>query len=350
MLNEYIENENSIYTKLAGKTYLKTILALLCLQIVFIFFSTDEKNTTINGMLIKILILQAVVAFVVVLPTILAIIKNNINKEFLGIKKFKIKDFLLGLIALVASMPICNLINAILIMVFGEEVDNVSQLIIIFRILPKGYWILIFIVMAVLPGIFEELQFRGLYVGCFGNKGSFKAAIITALMFSLMHMNFIQLSYTFIIGLILYYIRVATGSSILTMLLHFLFNAYSLFMVFIADDETINTELMAQEISDNDLYKMLIILLVIGIVGVLITILILRHMMSKRVSYYGENKEILMKSESDCTSDEDYEYKEVTGKNDNVSKIGNKIFSFELIVACIVAFIVTVGSFLVTYN
>lgn len=103
--------------------------------------------------------------------------------------------------------------------------------------MPTNLIFVVFIAISILPGIFEELQFRGLYCACYRQAGYFKAALLTSLMFSLIHMNLIQVFYAFILGMLFYYIRMATGSTILTMLLHILFNAYSLAQIFLLKDK-----------------------------------------------------------------------------------------------------------------
>ncbi len=88
-------------------------------------------------------------------------------------------------------------------------------------------WVLQWIVMAVVPGICEELLFRGAILsGClpFGRSS---AIFISAFLFSMMHQNFAQMFYTFVAGIVLGLVYVRTESLWNCILLHFLNNSVS---------------------------------------------------------------------------------------------------------------------------
>ncbi|MDR2090255.1 MAG: CPBP family intramembrane metalloprotease [Clostridiales bacterium] len=77
------------------------------------------------------------------------------------------------------------------------------------------------------PAIFEEFTFRGILLGAY--KDSPKVGVIlSAAMFSLMHMNIDQTFYTFFIGVILAVLTLKSRSIIPAMTFHFLNNAASL--------------------------------------------------------------------------------------------------------------------------
>lgn len=82
---------------------------------------------------------------------------------------------------------------------------------------------------AVLGPIAEEFAFRGLSLGYFKKSlPSFALAnILQALLFGLIHMNFIQGAYAFLLGLLFGYVAHRTGSLMVTIVLHICFNSSS---------------------------------------------------------------------------------------------------------------------------
>lgn len=89
------------------------------------------------------------------------------------------------------------------------------------------WWLLLSIVVqGMLPAFCEDLIFRGVILQGFRKNFSDKIAIIfSAAMFALMHGNIAQLIYPFLLGLVLGWIVVRTGSLWLSMIIHFVNNA-----------------------------------------------------------------------------------------------------------------------------
>ncbi|HIT59673.1 MAG TPA: CPBP family intramembrane metalloprotease [Candidatus Fimousia stercorigallinarum] len=87
-------------------------------------------------------------------------------------------------------------------------------------------------VLALIPAIVEEFTFRGIIYGQYRCNRPIKAIFLSALCFGLMHMNFNQFCYAFIIGIFFALIVEASGSLIPSMLMHFTFNAISVLLVY----------------------------------------------------------------------------------------------------------------------
>ena len=83
------------------------------------------------------------------------------------------------------------------------------------------------IAMAVVPAIVEEISIRGIVLQPLRRYGDGFAIVTSALVFSLMHGNMVQIPYTFLAGLYFGYVAVATGSIWPSIVLHFLNNLYS---------------------------------------------------------------------------------------------------------------------------
>ena len=77
---------------------------------------------------------------------------------------------------------------------------------------------------AVLAPVLEELFFRKLLIDRLNRFGEFGAIVISALLFGLFHQNFSQFFYAFGLGLVFGYLYCKTGSYLLTVGLHAVFN------------------------------------------------------------------------------------------------------------------------------
>jgi len=82
------------------------------------------------------------------------------------------------------------------------------------------------IVICILPSITEEIIFRGVFLQSFHDK--YRGIIWSALLFSIWHLNFQQMSYAFLCGLLLGITFVWSGNLVNTMIIHCLFNFYNL--------------------------------------------------------------------------------------------------------------------------
>ena len=109
---------------------------------------------------------------------------------------------------------------------FGINYDILEK----FEVLPgEGDLskIVFFIVLAVLPAIFEELLCRKAILNCAKRYGKAFAVIFSALIFAIIHMNMGQAIFAFVIGIIFAIIAIKTNSIKIPILLHFLNNSYA---------------------------------------------------------------------------------------------------------------------------
>lgn len=82
------------------------------------------------------------------------------------------------------------------------------------------------VLVAILPGVFEEIAHRGLiYAGY--KECKWKFVVISALLFSLMHQNIVQTGYTFFFGAVCALLMYYTGSIWGGIVLHIANNGYS---------------------------------------------------------------------------------------------------------------------------
>ncbi len=81
------------------------------------------------------------------------------------------------------------------------------------------------ILSAVLPGICEELLFRGLMLSAWEERGSLRAVTTVSLLFTLLHGNLLGIPSEFICGVLLACIVISSGSLFAGMVFHTVFNS-----------------------------------------------------------------------------------------------------------------------------
>ena len=90
--------------------------------------------------------------------------------------------------------------------------------------------------ICVITPILEELAFRGIiYNGLRENTVNIKAMVASAVLFGLIHMNFNQLCYAFILGLLFCILNVASGSIVASTISHITINSFNLLLVYLAE-------------------------------------------------------------------------------------------------------------------
>ena len=163
----------------------------------------------------------------------------KINWIKAGLIKFKVGwvniliCFFISIITLFGSLYLVNYLMY-LIQQLGYSFDSSLPL-----PLTNGWWLILNIfLLAVLPAICEELLYRGIIFNGLRKLGNIKAVFISALFFALAHGSAMQLFYQFILGIVLAFVVLKTGSLLTSMLVHFLNN----FIVVLYNYITINNQ------------------------------------------------------------------------------------------------------------
>lgn len=88
-------------------------------------------------------------------------------------------------------------------------------------------------IIAVLPGVCEEIMHRGLLLKAYEKRGTYKAVIFSAIFFGLFHFDVTNLLGPVFLGLIIGYYVVRTNSIFAGMLAHFMNNAIAVTLRFL---------------------------------------------------------------------------------------------------------------------
>ncbi len=97
-------------------------------------------------------------------------------------------------------------------------------------------WVVLYLWIAVAPAIMEELLFRGVMMGAYrGVMGPGLALMVTSLMFMGLHAMPIVFPVLLVVGLVLGYLRLRSGSVYPCILLHFVHNAVVVTLVLMGE-------------------------------------------------------------------------------------------------------------------
>lgn len=99
-----------------------------------------------------------------------------------------------------------------------------------------GLLILSLFLFALLPALCEETLFRGVILNSLRKYGLTVSVGLSALFFSVMHMNLLQLPYTFLLGIVLGLVVYFTRNLWLSVLMHFVNNSAVLIINYFSDE------------------------------------------------------------------------------------------------------------------
>lgn len=169
------------------------------------------------------LVLMVIQIIFFIVPAIIYIIvtKSNYKKVF-SFKKPKGKDVFFSILIAALALPIMIFLSYTSSLFYTNDVALVLDQM---RVYPL--WLMI-LVVGVTPAITEEITIRGIALSGFEFKSKNVAAIMTGIMFGILHLNAHQFLYATAMGIILAYVVRATGSIFLSMLIHFLINSWNL--------------------------------------------------------------------------------------------------------------------------
>ncbi|MCR5023488.1 MAG: CPBP family intramembrane metalloprotease [Lachnospiraceae bacterium] len=141
--------------------------------------------------------------------------------EIFRFKKIKISTCLLTVLFMICMEPLISLVNSISLLF----TDNMALKIAEEFITQDTSFISLAVAMAVIGPLAEELAFRGvIYAGLRRSGRLLGAILLQALLFGLMHLNFNQMSYAFVLGVAWGILNEVTGSLWPGLIGHFMIN------------------------------------------------------------------------------------------------------------------------------
>lgn len=191
---------------------------------------------------------------IILVPALIGVLASRENLfRLAGFHKFKISSALMTVLFTFLFMPLVTLINMISMCFVDNAVAAVSG-----EILDTPF-LVIFTLMGILGPMSEELVCRGIIYQGYKRTGTMmQALLLSSMIFALMHMNFNQAAYAFVIGIAMVLLVEATGSIWSSILVHITFNAQQVCLMYLVDygegqlqeaQEALTTDMMILAIS-----------------------------------------------------------------------------------------------------
>lgn len=200
------------------------ILIAIMLLTSTLFGNMEETNKSMP-MWVKLIIGEAIIP----LPGIIyAIVKKlNIRKD-LGFQKIKGLSILFAFILAFLLTPVVSFINVLTQLFVPNTMTQASTQ------LVQGSPVLIILITGFFAPFCEELMFRSIYYNRLATiVRPMIAGVISGLLFGIMHMNFNQGCYAFVLGVLLSIINVASGSVYTSMIIHTVINTSNMCVIFL---------------------------------------------------------------------------------------------------------------------
>lgn len=210
----------------------KTGISFLISIILYIVCVLGVVNLLFPGIMSNIMWNNMVVEALVVLPGILMAFFSGENlPRFLGFHKVKLTTFLAIIPFTMLSMPVISLLN----LVTQFWVENTAVGMMQDYGIAQMPFLQIWFTIGVFAPFCEEVACRGVFYRGFQKSfGIFRAMLLSALLFALIHMNINQAVYAFAMGVMSVLLVEATGSLWSSVFYHALINSSQVALMYIA--------------------------------------------------------------------------------------------------------------------
>ncbi|MDE7333239.1 MAG: CPBP family intramembrane metalloprotease [Lachnospiraceae bacterium] len=197
--------------KKANWSFLITILCYMGVIIsIALFFPFVADSIFLSNLVCEIVVVAPIFVFMLA--------SKEKPASFLGFHKMKISSVFMTALFTFLSVPVLTLFNLISQIWVENEVAAMlgSQ---------QTRFAVLYLSVGIIAPVFEEIACRGAFYHSYRKSGSaFKAMLLSALIFALVHMNFNQAAYAFVMGIWAVLLMEATGSLWSAIIYHGLIN------------------------------------------------------------------------------------------------------------------------------
>ncbi|SHO49486.1 CPBP family intramembrane glutamic endopeptidase [Anaerocolumna xylanovorans] len=161
--------------------------------------------------------------FLLIIPSVIYLVRQKRGiADIIGFRRISFGNVVLLMIFTFLILPLMGLINAISMLFVRNDTTQVIES------LVGGNGLIIGLIMVgLVPCIMEESVYRGVLFQGYRTTSTLKGILLSGLLFGLIHQNFNQFSYAFVMGVIFAFVIEATGSILSTMIIHFIINSTS---------------------------------------------------------------------------------------------------------------------------
>ncbi len=255
--------------KMAGVFFLLLVLLELPLSAVIDMVQRacpKEYGTLVSLVLTQAYLLSGAVIYIRV---------AGLPRGKLGFHAFRPQSLVGMLLLLLTSGTVAQWLNLFSqLFVKNEAADRVSK---ITQVLPMWAGILL---IGFLPGIVEELIYRGILYSMFRNRSMVAGVAVSALCFGLMHMNLNQIAYAVFMGVLFALVVEATGSLFSSMLMHAAFNIFNVVLLYRSAELATagGQELGEQSAIKEQIPRLLVSMTPIALLGLFLTVWLLKNL------------------------------------------------------------------------
>ncbi len=210
------KNKGVFFTPYYGMIYY--IAALLGLY----YIGSKLQLKSISNGLIQTQILLILLPVIV----ILRIIKADF-KTVLRLNKTNPVNFLIVPFIAVSGAILVTMVGQLINMIYPFPSEYLKQLEGLMKMPGLKLW-QIYAIIAILPGICEELMFRGFIFRFFENQGKWMAIVLSAILFAVFHLDPYRFVPVLLLGMLLAWLMVKSGSIYVSMFAHALNNGLAL--------------------------------------------------------------------------------------------------------------------------
>jgi len=219
----------------AKKTNWFFTVIIICNIIAVFGVAFAAEKTDIKMGAIPALLLSQALLFV---PTILFLLGTKTKvRDLIAMEKPKFITSLLVVVITYLCMPLIVTVNAFSMLFVENEVNNLQPL------LQGIPWWQLVLMIGIIGPLSEEFVFRGVIYHGYRRSGRIVAAMfLSAFLFGLMHLNFNQMSYAFLVGIIGVLLIEGTGSIFYPILFHVCINVTNVVQILMQDPEQMSMD------------------------------------------------------------------------------------------------------------
>lgn len=199
------------------------------------------------------------------IPCALYLIINRKHiKDILPFRRLGWKNWLFVIGMSVTIYPIGQLLNLATGMIFGSPIQGTME-----EIMDTGGIWLMLALFPILPSIFEEVALRGIVFSGYRKVKIFTAAMVNGLFFGILHQNFNQFSYAFLLGVFMCYFMYYTKSIWAPVISHVVINTIGSLLMFLIGN--VNLDEAYQTYTQTEDFMYIWMFLILGFIAVVFT-------------------------------------------------------------------------------
>ncbi len=215
------------------------ILFLIVGVLLLVVGARVQRNDLYTGVLITEYLL-------ILLPNIILIkFKKFSLKKVLKLNSISFKQMVYIFFIMIFAYPVAVFLNFIML----AMVTSISEAMPVGLPIPDNFidYVIALFVVAITPGICEEVMFRGTLQSAYSKLGQTKGLIISSVLFGIFHFNLLNLLGPIFLGFVLGIILIKTNSLYASILGHVLNNGFAMTIGYLLLKLTTNIELATKD-------------------------------------------------------------------------------------------------------